>query len=171
MMHKFLDAYEALSFSLVFGQPKDLVEQFLIFASSEEAEWTQLPDGSFHGKRTVVRDGARRESSWEFGQKHGEEKDYIHGFLSGRTFYERGKKRKCETYDVRAGTKNSEFEYDEEGNLSGTFRQWILGGLYTETEYENGQINGEQRTYRKGTEELHSTSYWEEGIPKRVVIH
>ena len=71
MMHKFLDTYEALSFSLVFGQPKDLVEQFLIFASSEEAEWTQLPDSSFHGKRTVVRDGARRESSWEFGQKHG----------------------------------------------------------------------------------------------------
>ncbi|AMQ10745.1 hypothetical protein [Brazilian marseillevirus] len=167
-MHKFLDTPEALSFSLVFGEAEDLTRQFLVFGTSECEKWSQLPDGSPHGKHTTKCSNQKIMIFWEKGKKHGVQETFISGSLIERIFWDKGEKTKTICYDGPFACSEQEYR---NGQISGTSRQWIKGKLYTETEWKNGQMNGEQRTYSQDTGKIHSTSHWINGVPERVVIH
>lgn len=168
-MEKYLASKELCGYIVSHGEPSNMEEfkeNFLVRGISGDKEWTQLPDGKMHGVHICRSENGKIISLWKDGERHGETFEYERDKLVSRSLWENGEIKEKQKFD--GGLVSWKAEY-KDGKLHGLERSWIEGRLYTETDWFEGRMNGQQKTYdRYGR--LCSISYWENNIPTKVEV-
>lgn len=168
-MEKYLKIKELCGYFVSCGEPLNMEEfkqEFLIRGTLENKEWTQLPDGKVHGVHICYSENGKIVSLWKDGKRHGETLEYERDKLVSRSLWENGEIKEKQKFDGSFVSWKAEYK---DRKLHGLERSWIEGRLYTETDWFEGRMNGQQKTYdRHGG--LCSVSYWENNIPVGVEI-
>lgn len=168
-MEKYLDTIEVCGYLMCVGLPRNVetVKQiFTISGCSETEEWQQLPDGTFHGTHTSVSGNIKKVSFWKDGRLHGISSKFKKGELVKISEWFEGELISKKTMNDKFVSREAHFKDKE---LHGLERAWIKGVLYTETEWFEGKMHGKQKTFDTHGK-LCSVSFWEHGIPNKVLV-